>query len=277
VDGCTDADAPAVNYNPLATEDDSTCFYPLEVDYQVNHACKNGFGSLELTIIGGLEPIEINTFGLDIVQESDTTYKIIDIPQGDGYLVYVSDASDNEYSFGSTDYNFTLPFDITAPEEQLQLVLDYDEDDQEISFVTNADGYEFIWSVSGVPNQAIDTELITGVENTSYGIYLRDKFGCSLYVDTLVENVGIEELHIGSLEVYPNPTDGLVNINYDLLQSSASTIRVISLAGKLLQTIELEENIRVETSLRLFDLSAGVYLIEIEVDEQKLYRRLFME
>jgi hypothetical protein len=45
----------------------------------------------------------------------------------------------------------------------------------------------------------------------------------------------------------------------------------------LLQTIELEESLRVETSLRLFDLSAGVYLLEIEVDEQKIYRRLSIE
>jgi len=266
VDGCTDA--PAANFNPLATEEDATCYYPLEVDYVVNNpTCKNGFGSLELSITGGLEPIEINTFGLDLTA----------IPPGNGYVIYVSDASGNEYSYGGTDYNFTLPFDIIEPEDQLQLVIDYDEDDQEISFETNADSYDFTWHVNNVPNQTIDTELITDIQNGLYGLYLRNDLGCSLYVDTLVETIGIEELTLESLEVYPNPTDGLVNIIYDLPQSKASTIRVISLTGKLLQTIELEESLRVETSLRLFDLSAGIYLLEIEVDERKLYRRLSIE
>ena len=63
--GCTDE--LAVNYDILATEDNASCYYPLQVDLVINNAvCKGGLGSVELNITGGLEPIEVNTFGLDI-------------------------------------------------------------------------------------------------------------------------------------------------------------------------------------------------------------------
>ena len=62
---------------------------PLQVDLVINNAvCKGGLGSVELNITGGLEPIEVNTFGLDISA----------IPPGDGYVIHVSDASGNNYS-----------------------------------------------------------------------------------------------------------------------------------------------------------------------------------
>ena len=61
--GCTDE--LAVNYDTLATEDSESCYYPLQVDLVINNAvCKGGFGSVELNITGGLEPIEVNTLSL---------------------------------------------------------------------------------------------------------------------------------------------------------------------------------------------------------------------
>ena len=96
ISGCTDP--LAINFEPLATDDDTSCYLPLEVTYTVNHAeCKNDYGSIDLVITGGLEPIEINTFGLDLTA----------IPPGNGYVIYVSDASGNDYSFGGVDDNFT--------------------------------------------------------------------------------------------------------------------------------------------------------------------------
>jgi len=261
--GCTDV--LALNFDSLATEDNFTCYYPLQVQLIVNDAvCKDGLGSAELIITGGLAPIEVNTFGLNLNA----------IPPGEGYVIYVSDDSGNEYSFGGSELNFLAPFDVVAPEDQLQVVIDYDEDDQEVSFATNADSYDFDWYIDNTLDLSITTELIEDLENGLYGVSVTDEFGCTLYVDTLVSTVGIQELFLDGLEMYPNPTSGLVHINFSLPTSSVSTVSVISLTGTKLYSIELEETTKVETTLRLFDLSAGVYFVEIEVDNKKLYRRL---
>jgi hypothetical protein len=261
--GCTDV--LALNFDSLATEDNFTCYYPLQVELIVNNAvCKDGLGSAELIITGGLAPIEVNTFGLNLNA----------IPPGEGYVIYVSDDSGNEYSFGGSELNFLAPFDVVAPEDQLQVVIDYDENDQEVSFATNADNYDFDWYIDNTLDLSITTELIVDLENGLYGVSVTDEFGCTLYVDTLVSTVGIQELFLDGLEMYPNPTSGLVHVNFSLPQSSVSTVSVISLTGTKLYSIELEETTKVETTLRLFDLNAGVYFVEIEVDNKKLYRRL---
>jgi len=261
--GCTDE--LAVNYDILATEDNASCYYPLQVDLVINNAvCKGGLGSVELNITGGLEPIEVNTFGLDLTA----------IPPGDGYVIHVSDASGNNYSLGGSDYNFTPSFSITQPQEQLQLIVGYNQVDDQIYFVTNADAPEFTWYFNNVADESINTDSFTPQENGVYGVDITDEFGCSLFEDILFESVSISELSLESLEIYPNPSDGWVNIKYDLPKNTSSTIRIISLTGKLMYQIVLEANDRVEQSVPLFDISAGVYLVEIEIDDQKLYRRL---
>ena len=261
--GCTDI--LALNYDSLATEDNFTCYYPLQVELIVNDAvCKDGLGSAELIITGGLAPIEVNTFGLNLNA----------IPPGEGYVIYVSDASGNEYSFGGLELNFIAPFDVLAPEDQFQVVIDYDENDQEVSFATNASSYDFDWYINNTLDLSITTELIEDIENGLYGVSVTDEFGCTLYVDTLVSTVDIQELSLDDLEMYPNPTSGLVYVNFSLPQSSVSTVSVISLTGKKLYSKELEESMKVQTTLPLFDLSAGVYFVEIEVDNKKLYKRL---
>jgi len=256
----------AFNYDSLATEDDGTCYYPLQVDLEINNAvCKGGLGSVELNITGGLEPIEVNTFGLDLNE----------IPPGDGYIIHVSDASDNDYLFdGSDEFNFTPSFSITEPQEQLQLVVEHNVADNQIYFVTNSDAPEYIWYFNSVEDSSITTDSFTPIENGFYGVAITDEYGCSIYDEILLENVSISELSHESLEIYPNPANDWVNIMYDLQEKTSSTIRVISLTGKLLYENDIEANDRVDQSIPLFDISTGVYLIEIEIQGKKLYRRL---
>ena len=262
--GCTNE--LALNYDSLATEDNETCYYPLQVDLVINNAnCKGGLGSVELNITGGMEPIEVNTFGLDLNE----------IPPGDGYIIHVSDASGNDYLFdGSDEFNFTPSFSITEPQEQLQLIVGHNVADNQIYFATNSDAPEYTWYFNSVADESITTDSFTPTENGFYGVDITDEYGCSIYEEILLENVSISELSLESLEVYPNPADDWVNIKYDLPEKTSSTIRVISLTGKLLYEIDLEANDRVEQSIPLFDISTGVYLVEIEIEDQKLYRRL---
>ena len=150
----------------------------------------------------------------------------------------------------------------------------YNQPDDQIYFVTNSDNPEFTWYYNNVADESINTDSFTPQENGVYGVDITDEFGCSLYEDILIENVSISELSHESLEIYPNPANDWVNIKYDLQEKTSSTIRVISLTGKLLYENDLEANDRVEQSIPLYDISAGVYLVEIDIDDQKLYRRL---
>ena len=136
-------------------------------------------------------------------------------------------------------------------------------------FVTNAESPEFTWYFNNVAEESINTDSFTPQENGVYGVDITDQFGCSLFEDILIENISISELSIEYLDIYPNPANGWVNVNYDLPKNISSTIRVISLSGELIYEINLKANNRVEQLIPLSDLSSGVYLVEIEVENQK--------
>lgn len=117
-------------------------------------------------------------------------------------------------------------------------------------------------------------ETLSSVENGTYGIYVKDSFGCPKYETISVETVDVEELDPIALEIYPNPSDGLVHVHYNLPEKMVSAIQVISLTGEVVHSVQLEQNARIETALQLNDLSAGMYLLEIDIDQEKVYRRI---
>ncbi|MDG1849501.1 MAG: T9SS type A sorting domain-containing protein, partial [Flavobacteriales bacterium] len=278
--GCTNI--LAENYQTYATEDDGSCnlieYAPLEVELKVNNPCddsSNYVGSIELIVTGGQAPIEIDAFGLDIengltsVSKTDTTYKVINIPVGTGYRIYIADASSVDYSF--EDSNYSPTFDV----RKLKLDVEYDEVREELSYTTNASVYDYIWYRDDV-SLGNASESLSDVANGLYRVQITDQYGCVVNDSVEVVNftVGVEELDKMSLEIYPNPSDGSVYVNYNLPQEMLSSIHVISLTGEIVHTVQLDRNARVETALHLNGLSAGMYLLQIDMDEQKVYRRI---
>jgi hypothetical protein len=88
--------------------------------------------------------------------------------------------------------------------------------------------------------------------------------------DTLVKNIyikpatGIEDLHLEYWTIYPNPSNGILQIEGDGIPIS---IRVTSMTGQL----ELEW---VQTKSKVFDLSslkAGIYLLEVTNESGSVY------
>ena len=279
--GCTNI--LAQNFESNATEDDGSCilieYDPLEVELRVSNPCSDSSiyqGSVELIISGGRAPIEIDVFGRGIIEngiasvsKTDTTYKIVDIPEGTGYRIYVADASSDEYSFG--DSNYSPSFDI----RKLALDLEYDEAREYLSFTTNASEYTHKWHRD---NELLssDSESLNDVANGLYIVEVTDQYDCIVKdsIEVVKSTVGVEELDEMALEIYPNPSDGLVYVNYNLAQESVSSIQVISLTGELVHRVQLERNARVETALDLQGLSAGMYLLQIDVNEQIVHRRI---
>ena len=53
-------------------------------------------------------------------------------------------------------------------------------------------------------------------------------------------------------------------------------IRIINFNGDLLKEFKLEDSMHVETQLNLSDISSGIYLIEVEINQEKYYHRIFV-
>ena len=84
------------------------------------------------------------------------------------------------------------------------------------------------------------------------------------------DSVGLEE-EIAGLNVYPNPSNGIVNI--ELEGNQTFLVQVNDVVGKLIS----EENINSNTTLNLQDLERGVYFITVSDSETSQTTKVIIE
>ncbi|PCH96959.1 MAG: hypothetical protein COB85_03075, partial [Bacteroidetes bacterium] len=91
-------------------------------------------------------------------------------------------------------------------------------------------------------------------------------------VQITVSAVGIEELDIAQVEIYPNPTDGIINIDVPNLANEKVSITIYNLAGEVMYhneeaTMLMSSNQanKSKYQVNLDGLSNGSYLIKIKV------------
>lgn len=92
----------------------------------------------------------------------------------------------------------------------------------------------------------------------------------------MVGNVGTEEINAPArFDVYPNPANEEININLTLNGSTATTINVLDITGKVIKTVYLGEvNGDKNVSISVDDLTAGVYFIELVTPEGKQVKKI---
>ncbi|MAJ98697.1 MAG: hypothetical protein CMD07_05460 [Flavobacteriales bacterium] len=267
--GCTDNEA--VNYNILATEENGSCYYPLDISYEVfNAPCFAGFGSIEINVSGGLEPIDITSFGLNY--QIDTTnnsyiFTVTSIPQSDSYQIIISDATNLSESI-----NFGISSEL---DDNLSITWNYDDNNQELSFNTNSSNYNYVWYFAGFEQSNIQSEIINVVDNGVYGVNITDQFGCSLFSDTLINsiNIGLEDLFYENINIYPNPTSGIVNINFILRNKENSVLKIFDSSGRKMKEIIFDQK-NVNEKVDLSKFNSGIYILEIEIDSTTIIRKI---
>ena len=80
---------------------------------------------------------------------------------------------------------------------------------------------------------------------------------------------------MSNLEVYPNPAENEVNISYSLENSQKTVIRLLGVAGNVVDVIEVKSNSG--NNLIIMDLSnysSGVYFLKIGGIDSTVTKRL---
>ena len=75
------------------------------------------------------------------------------------------------------------------------------------------------------------------------------------------ESIGVEEDIISGLNIYPNPSNGIVNIDLD--QNGEFSVEVTDILGKSIS----RETIQSNTILNLNNLEKGVYFVTVSNNE----------
>ena len=270
--GCKDS--IAVNYNPLATQDDNTCYASLEVDEMiiVDAPCKEGFGQVQLSISGGLKPITIVNYtsyqANEFIETNESVVTIDNLmPNGEtGVLTY------SLHVYDANGEGLWYPYIISQPEVAFEMSIEYNQEDLEITFESNSDNYNVEWFFDSEP--LFDSNLTLEItSNGVYGLLLTDEFGCSIYEEIETLDLSILEQKYASLNVFPNPASDLVTIYSEFLLGSSS-ITIHDLAGSLIRTIPSQNSQFDFKVVDVSSLSAGTYIVSVSNDSNIVYTRV---
>jgi len=147
---------------------------------------------------------------------------------------------------------------------------------------TNKTGWSWAWDFgdnSGNISTAQDPSYTYSATGT-YTITLNaDSSGCSVsaYSKNLtIQNcVGIEETSLSNhIEMYPNPTTGVVTLAFNDLKGSTGTIGVYDVAGKLVVEEPVSVSGSIQKTLNLSTVADGVYFVKIQLGNDVLMRKL---
>lgn len=84
--------------------------------------------------------------------------------------------------------------------------------------------------------------------------------------------LGVEDFSLNAAMIYPNPSRGIFTVK---AKSTLKTIAIYSQTGSLVRTIEATESEEVEVNVE--GLPKGVYLLELQNDTDKSWKKVIIE
>jgi bacillopeptidase F len=106
-----------------------------------------------------------------------------------------------------------------------------------------------------------------------------NKSGNNLYLDNIWvyegdEPVGINETNIQDISIYPNPTNGLFNIDLGNSSQGIYSIIITDMLGKVVHNNQTNKS---KTVIDLSHLNNGIYLINIQNKDSKITKKLIKQ
>jgi hypothetical protein len=133
--------------------------------------------------------------------------------------------------------------------------------------------YIFTWNdETGTP---VGTENpLTGVGLGTYNMVITDENSCTYpYSFSITDCVGIEEMEMASLNIFPNPSKGSFTINHDVLKNASWSLYDIS--GKLIHSERIASG-STSTFVNV-NIPSGVYSLRIIAEDMQIQKSVVIE
>lgn len=234
------------------------------IDSVITSRCKGeNNGAIYVSALGGTSPYRYlwSNFG--------TNNFITNISDGK-YTVTITDK--NNCIYNSEPINIDSGDSLKAAITTIDATLNQNNGAATVSVSGGKQPYQYLWS--DALNQT--TRTAVGLPVGKYQVTVTDANRCQIVVKEVNINlVRLKEVPLqGSINLYPNPTDGQFFIEYDL-ETPLNTleIQLINLLGEKIQKIDNLDVKQGKVALSLIDFPKGVYFIKI-VGNQKVSKIL---
>jgi hypothetical protein len=234
-------------------------------------ATNAGAGSLPSTgahsFFNAWEPFTIETVRVYVPSNSTAGVRTVQLVDGSGVVLQTA-TFDLEVGEHVIELNFDVPvgngMSLRCPEHTL---------------FRNSGGVTYPYAIGSVG------EIYDSVYGASYYYYFYDwsirkqAFYCSSpRVAVNVTVVSVENIEgVESFNVYPNPSNGVLNIELELTQAADIAIRLVDMAGRTVVAEELNQNQLQVRHVLNTDAAAGVYQLVIELNGAQITQKVIID
>ncbi len=121
------------------------------------------------------------------------------------------------------------------------------------------------------------TASLTNVPSQVYTVTISDPTGCVAPL-VITTSVGTNDpSSVKSLNITPNPTTGLVNLNLSLATAADVQIEVINTLGQTVQTIQAGKTTSLQQAIDLTNAASGTYMVRVRMDNDTAVRRVSVQ
>ena len=122
--------------------------------------------------------------------------------------------------------------------------------------------YQWINCASGTDIPAATTAQFTATANGSYAVIVTSLQGCEDVSDCItISSVGLDQMNISDMNVFPNPTNGEVNVS--LPENVTVTVEIFDAQGKL---VAEQANVNNNDKLNISTVTPGVYMVKLSAE-----------
>ena len=236
---------------------------PLQIEVVLkNIGCKDhNKGSIETEPKGGIPPYQWKwSTGATIPQISDL--------EAGTYHLTLTDITGTEIV-----ETFHI---VEVPPITIDFLLSPDDLDHKFveAKVNGGEGpYRYIW------NTGLDEPTIRAKENTTYAVRVFDEKGCQ---GTRLIDIGtigsefVEKSYNSVIKIMPNPSDGLINIEYPDHFQHTSNVEVFNNFGQFIRRYPKVTAHTKNIEIDLTGLEGGVYFVRIEWAGQSILKKVIL-
>jgi hypothetical protein len=135
-------------------------------------------------------------------------------------------------------------------------------DDVTVSASPAGMNYQWINCASGTDIPTATSAQYTATANGSYAVIVTSLQGCEDVSDCItITSVGIDQVNITDMNVFPNPTNGEVNLS--LPENVSVNVSIFDAQGKL---VAEQMNVTNNGMLNIAHVTPGVYMVRLTAD-----------
>lgn len=122
--------------------------------------------------------------------------------------------------------------------------------------------YQWINCGSGTDIPSATNAQFTATVNGAYAVIVTSLEGCEDVSDCItIDAVGLDQMNISDMNVFPNPTNGEVNVS--LPENVSVTVQIFDAQGKL---VAEQANVNNNDKLNISTVTPGVYMVKLSAE-----------